>query len=167
MGVQVKPPQVMAIGPSRYVNTIQQVSTEPFDVNGLNSDVERRVDLESPNPAVALTAMRVDAKVSVGEKITDREIKSLPIEVQNADYRFRVEPSRATVVVRGPMLKLESLDPSGLAYVDARLLEPGSHIVAVEIDVPDGIQVVRQSPGRVKLKLYREKRSAAVNEHAS
>ena len=54
-----------------YMNvahTLQQVSTEPFDVNGLNSDVERRVDLESPNPAVALTAMRVDAKVSVGEK---------------------------------------------------------------------------------------------------
>src|SRR5271167_164028 len=66
-GVEANPATVMAIGPSRYVNTVAQITTEPLDVNGANSDVDRRVDLENPNPAMALTAMRVDAKAHVAE----------------------------------------------------------------------------------------------------
>src|SRR5271166_2551721 len=64
-GAEAKPATVMAIGPSRYVNTLSQIPTEPLDIKGASADVERGVDLENPNPAVALTAMRVDAKVDV------------------------------------------------------------------------------------------------------
>jgi YbbR domain-containing protein len=157
----------MAIGPSRYVNTIGQITTEPVDVKGVNADIERRVDLENPNTAVALTAMRVDAKVHVGEKISDREFRAVSVEVRDSDYKFNVAPTRATVTVRGPMLKLQELDPNGIAYVDAKELTPGSHEVPLQVDLPDGMQVVRQVPGKVRLRLYRDRRSTTADEHAS
>lgn len=165
--VQAKPPVVTAIGPSRYVNPLQQINSEPFDVSGTSADVIRRVDLESPNSAVALTAMRVDAKVQVTEKISSREFRGLHVEVRDSDYKFRVEPSHATVTIRGPMIKLASVDPNGLVFVDAKELPPGSHEVPLQVNVPDGMQVVRQLPEKVRLRLYREKRSTAADDHAS
>ena len=163
---EAHPTSVMAIGPSRFVNTMGQVPTEPFDVTGANADVERRVDLENPNPAVALAANRVDARVHIGEKVSDREFRAVSVEVRDSDYKFNVAPNRATVVVRGPMLKLQELDPNGIAYVDAKELAPGSHEVPLQLDLPDGIQVVRSTPEKIRLRLYRERRSI-LDEHAS
>jgi len=166
MSAEATPNTVMAIGPSRYVNTLGQIPTEPFDVRGAKSDLERRVDIENPNTAVALTAMRVDAKVHVGEKISDREFRAVSVEVRDSDYRFNVAPTHATVTVRGPMLKLQELDPNGIAYVDAKELTPGAHELPLQVDLPDGMEVVREVPGKVRLRLYHERRSAA-DEHAS
>jgi YbbR domain-containing protein len=165
-GAEAKPATVMAIGPSRYVNTLAQIATEPLDVSGANTDIERRVDLENPNPAVALTAIRVDAKVDVAEKISDREFRAVSVTVRDSDYKFNVAPTRATVTIRGPMLKLQGLDPNGLAYVDAKELTPGSHELPLQVEVPDGMQVVRELPDKVKLRLYHERRSPP-DEHTS
>jgi YbbR domain-containing protein len=165
--VEVKPPEVMAIGPSRYVNSISSITTEPVVVKGLSSDLERRLDVESPNPAVALTAMKVDAKVHVNEKISDKEFRALNVVVRDSDYKFHVDPTHATVIIRGPELKLKGLDTVGLVYVDAKELTPGSHELPLQLDLPDGMQVVRQNPERVRLKLYRERRSTPPDEHAS
>jgi YbbR domain-containing protein len=167
VSVQTIPPKVTAIGPSRFVTPLQQVSTEPFDVQGAAANIERRVDLESPNPAVALTAVAVAAKVTVKEKIASREFRDLPIDVRDSDYKFRVIATRASVVIRGPELKLEDLDRKALVYVEAKGLAPGSHDVAVQVDVPDGMKLVRQSPQKVKIRLYHEKLPAAADEHAS
>lgn len=164
---QATPASVMAIGPSRYVNTVAQITTEPFDIAGATSDIERRVDLENPNPAVALTAMRVDAKAHIAEKISDREFRAVSVRVRDSDYKFNLAPNHATVTIRGPMLKLQGLDPNGLAYVDAKELTPGAHEVPLQLELPDGMQVVHQSPDKVRLRLYREKRSTAADEHTS
>ena len=164
--VEVNPRVVMTIGPSRYVNTLAQITTEPFEVKGINSDQERRVDLESPNTAVVLTAARVDAKVHVVEKISNREFRAVSIEVRDSEYKFHVDPIRASVTVKGPMLKLQALDPNGLAYVDAKELTPGAHELPLQIDLPDGMEAVHQNPEKVRLRLYRERRPTA-DEHTS
>jgi YbbR domain-containing protein len=64
------------------------------------------------------------------------------------------------------MLKLQALDPNGLAYVDAKELTPGAHELPLQIDLPDGMEAVRQNPEKVRLRLYRERRPAA-DEHTS
>jgi YbbR domain-containing protein len=160
------PATVMAIGPSRYVNTLAQIATEPLDVSGANTDIERRVDLENPNSAVVLTAIRVDAKVDVAEKISDREFRAVSVTVRDSDYKFNVAPTRATVTIRGPLLKLQGLDPNGLAYVDAKELTPGSHELPLQVELPDGMLLVRELPEKVKLRLYHERRSPP-DEHTS
>ncbi len=166
-GAQARPPTVAVSGPSRYLNQLGQIDTEPFDVRGLTADAQRRLDLQDPNAALALATLTVDAKVTIAEKISDREFRGLHLVVQNADYKFRVDPSHVGLTIRGPVLKLAELDPKTLVYVDAKELMPGYHEVPVLVNLPDGMQVVRQTPDRVRLRLYRERRSSASDEHAS
>jgi YbbR domain-containing protein len=166
-GIDAKPATVIAMGPSRYVNTLAQIATGPFDIKGATGDVERGADLEDPNSAIALTATRADVTVDVSEKISDLEFHGVNVQVRDSDYKFNLSPNRATFTIRGPILKLKGLDPNGLAYVDAKELNPGSHEVPLQLDLPDGMQVVRQSPEKIRLRLYHEKRSASADEHTS
>ena len=111
--------------------------------------------------------MQVDAKAHVAEKISDREFRAVSVQVRDSGYKFNVAPNHTNVTIRGPILKLQGLDPNSLAYVDAKELTPGSHEVPVQVELPDGMQVVRQSPEKVRLRLYREKRSTSADEHTS
>ncbi|MGD0118941.1 MAG: hypothetical protein ABSD30_12805, partial [Candidatus Binatus sp.] len=99
--------------------------------------------------------------------ITDREFRAVDVEVKDSDFKYRVEPKQATLTIRGPAVKLAGLAPKGLAYVDANGLEPGSHELPLQVTVPDGMQLVRQSPDKVKLRMYHEKLTTTADEHQS
>jgi hypothetical protein len=90
------------------------------------------------------------------------------VEVKDSDFKFRVEPKQATLTIRGPAVKLAGLDGKGLAYVDAKGVEPGSHELPLQVTLPDGMQLVRSSPDKVRLRTYHEKRTVtAADEHPS
>ncbi|HYA34786.1 MAG TPA: CdaR family protein [Candidatus Binataceae bacterium] len=160
-GVELTPPSVMVTGPSRYVNPLQQVYTEPLDVSGAKAQIVRKLFLENESEPARMSAKLVDAKLFVTEKIGEREFPRIAVQVRDSDYRFNVQPRFAAVTIRGPELSLSRLDPSTLAYVDATDLTPGSHDLPLQIDVPDGMSVVRQNPEKVKLRLYHGKRTAS------
>jgi YbbR domain-containing protein len=164
--VDITPPNVTVVGPSRYVAPLTSVNTEPFDLKGLTSDTNRSVEITPPDPSLGLSTGHVDARVNVTQAITDRQIRS-EVEVKDSDFKYRVEPKQATLTIRGPALKLAGLAPKGLAYVDADGLAPGSHELPLQVTVPDGMQLMRQSPDKVKLRMYRERLTTAEDEHPS
>jgi YbbR domain-containing protein len=165
--VELTPASVTAIGPSRFVAALTSVGTVPFDLRGLNADADRTVDIASPNPAVGFSTSRVDARLDVTETITDREFRGVDVAVKDSDFKFRVEPRQATLTIRGPAVKLATLDAKGIAYVDAKGVEPGSHELPLQVTLPDGMQLVRSSPEKVRLRMYHEKRTASADEHPS
>ena len=71
---------------------------------------------------------------------------------------IRLEPAHVNVIVRGPQLVLAKLDLHDAVYVDADGMVPGSYDSALQISLPDGIQLVHKSAMKVKLRIYREKR---------
>lgn len=154
--VKVEPPSVRVIGPSRYVDPLDAIQAEPIDVTGISSDIYRAVELKSPKEVV-LSIVRVQADVIVTQKVADRDFKNIQLQVKNSDYKYRLVPLTGTVTLRGPVLQLADLNSDGLLYVEAKDLGPGVHSVAVQVNVPDGLKLVRQSPDTVKLRLYREK----------
>ncbi|MGA7870629.1 MAG: CdaR family protein [Candidatus Binatus sp.] len=165
--VDITPPSVTIVGPSRYVAPLTSVGTEPFDLKGLTSDTNRSVDIVTPNPSLGLSTGHVEAKVNVAEAITDREFRAVDVEVKDSDFKYRVEPKQATLTIRGPAIKLASLEPKGLAYVDAKGMAPGSHELPLQVTLPDGMQLVRQSPDKVRLRMYRQKLTTTADEHPS
>jgi len=165
--VDISPPSVTVAGPSRFVAPLTFLRTQPFDLRGLSADVSRTVDIEPPDPSVGLSSGHVVAKVNVTEAITDREFRAVDVEVKGSDFKYRVEPKQATLTIRGPAIKLASLTPKGLAYVDASDLAPGSHDLPLQVTLPDGMQLVRQSPDRVRLRMYRERLTTTADEHPS
>ena len=165
--VDITPPTVTIAGPSRFVTPLTSVSTEPFDLKGLTSDTSRSVDIAAPNPALGFSTGHVDARVNVGEAITDREFRAVDVEVKDSGFKYRVEPRQATLTIRGPAVKLAGLAPKGLAYVDAKGVAPGSHELPLQVTLPDGMQLVRQSPDKVRLRTYHEKLTTTADEHPS
>lgn len=164
--VDITPPSVTIVGPSRYVAPLTAVNTEPFDLKGLTADTNRSVDIVPPDPSLGLSTGHVEARINVAEAITDRELRS-DVEVKDSDFKYRVEPKQATLTIRGPAIKLAGLAPKGLAYVDANGLAPGSHELPLQVTVPDGMQLVRQSPDKVRLRMYHQKLTTTADEHPS
>jgi YbbR domain-containing protein len=165
--VDIVPPNVTIVGPSRFVAPLTSVHTEPFDLKGLTADTSASVNIEPPDPSLGLSTGHVDVKINVVEAITDREFRAVAVEVKNSDFKYRLEPKQVTVTIRGPAVKLAGLAPKGLAYVDANGLEPGSHELPLQVTVPDGMQLVRQSPNTVRLRMYHEKLTTTADEHQS
>jgi YbbR domain-containing protein len=164
--VDITPPSVTIVGPSRYVSPLTSVNTEPFDLKGLTADTKRSVDIVPPDPSLGLSTGHVDARINVAEAITDRELRS-DVEVKDSDFKYRVEPKQATLTIRGPAIKLAGLAAKGLAFVDANGLAPGSHELPLQVTVPDGMQLVRQSPDKVRLRMYHQKLTTTADEHPS
>jgi len=159
-GSVLTPAEVSATGPSRFVDYLKRVNTEPLSVAGASSDLDAAVHLVDPGPRIHLAQYEVEAKVTLKPQIANREYKGIKVQVRNTDHKSEVQPGEASIVVRGPLLKLAKLDPDQLVFVEASGVTPGLHVLPVQVTLPDGLELVRQSPQRVKLRLYREKRAA-------
>ncbi len=166
-GVQVAPATISVSGPSRYVMPLAEADTDPFDIKGASANLQGVVDLARPNRDVHLSVEKVVAKVDVSQIIANREFKGVAVQVRDTDHKYRIDPSKATITLRGPVLKLTSLDPTGIVYVDAKGGTPGSHDMAVQVELPDGMQLVKQEPEKVRIRIYRERRPATADGKTS
>ncbi|MGH7247882.1 MAG: CdaR family protein [Pseudomonadota bacterium] len=155
--IELQPATISVSGPSRFVAPLVRAETDPFDVRGADADLERVVGIQNPGLAVHLAVVRVLAKVDVGDQIANREFHGVNVEVRDTDFKSRVEPGKVSITVRGPILKLASLDPKGIVYVDAQGGAPGLREMPLEVELPDGMQLVKQEPAKVKLRIYRQK----------
>jgi YbbR domain-containing protein len=148
--VGVTPATVAVKGPSREINSIEQVNTDSFDMSGITADTTRTLALLSPEGMARLDTDEVAAEVMLAPVIADKEFHSIPV---------KVDPAHVNLTVRGTVQALAKLDLKGLVYVEANGIAPGYHRLPVEVDLPDGIQLVRQSPQLVRVRMYREKRT--------
>jgi YbbR domain-containing protein len=162
VSARANPPAATVRGPSRFVFHSDSVQTSPVEVNGAKADRDQPVSLSPPNDRVTIVGpSAVDAAVSISEIITNREFRGLVVEVRDTDYKVKVEPRQIAVTVRGPVNQLSGLDLRGSVYVTAEDVEPGLHDLPVQIELPDGIQLVRASPDNVRVRIYRAKRAVS------
>ncbi|HJU28603.1 MAG TPA: CdaR family protein, partial [Candidatus Binataceae bacterium] len=151
----VSPSQVTLKGPSRELARIDAVQTEPFDVGGFSRDASHELALATPGKMIRMVPAQVMATVNLGPIITNKEYRGVPIAVRDSGYRAKVIPAHVNFTVRGAMLQLKTLDLSDAAYVEADGMLPGAYNVPLQIKLPDGVQVVRQSAETIKLIMYR------------
>jgi YbbR domain-containing protein len=162
---EVAPATVTIRGPSKELARVEQLETEPLDVSGLGADLTRSVTLDQPNGMLRVQPEEVTVKVTVTAAITTREFHDVPVLVRDSDFKFKVAPTHVSVTLRGSALTLAKLNLAGSVYVEADGLTPGLHTPAVQMALPEGVEIVRQSPQKVKLRMYRE-RQPAVEYHA-
>jgi len=158
---ETSPPAVKISGPLRDVSQMQRVETAPLDVSGASTDISRVVNLINPGWLRA-SVEPVEATVKVKEVIGDRRFRGVQIQVRDTDYRFSLDPPQAEVTVRGPMLKLAALSLDRAVYVDARGSEPGLHELPVQVDLSKDLELVHQTPLKVKLLLLAKRTNGQV-----
>jgi len=162
---EVAPASVTIKGPSKELARVEQIETEPLDLSSLGANFTRSVTLNQPNGILRILPDEVTVKVTVTPAITNREFRGVPVLVRDSDFKFKIEPNHVNVTMRGPELALTKLNLAGSVYVEADGLTPGLHTAAVQIALPEGVEIVRKSPQTVKLRMYRE-RQPAVEYHA-
>jgi YbbR domain-containing protein len=153
---EVKPPKVETTGPSRFVAPLKHLATEPLSIQGASADLDAPVRVIDPRSRLKLGTEVVEAKVTLAPVIADREFRDLKIQVRGSTMRSRIDPDQAELTIRGPLLKFTKLDLVGAAFVDASGVQPGAwHLVPLQINLPAGMQLVRQEPQNVRLRVYR------------
>lgn len=154
-------PQVVELrGPSHEVARIDQIDTERVDLAELDTDATRTVALVAPGGLSHVDPAEVTVKILLTPVIAEKEFRALPVQVRGTDYRYRIQPAHVDVTLRGPMLVLSKLDLNGAAYVEGEAMTPGYYSLPVQINLPDGVQLVRQSAETVRLRIYRERQAA-------
>jgi YbbR domain-containing protein len=157
--IEVTPPQVAIRGPSRVVAHLDQVDSEALSVDGITADFSRTVDLMAPSSTVRLETDEVTAKVTVTEAIANKEFRKIPISVRDTELKFRLDPRHLDLVLRGPQLTLDRIDLKDAAYIEAAGFSPGSYSVPVQVNLPDGVALVHQTPEKVKVRMYLQRQA--------
>ncbi|MGA2409500.1 MAG: CdaR family protein [Candidatus Binataceae bacterium] len=153
----ITPAEVTIKGPSKDVGRIEEITTEPFSVDKAAADDSGTVDLVAPAGMVRLETEAATATVSVTPVLGEKQFKAVAVAVRNSLYRFRIAPTRVTFTLHGPVLTLADFNPRGAVLLNADSLPPGVYDLPVQIDLPGGVDLVRQVPAKVRLYVYHQK----------
>ena len=158
--IKVAPETIEVIGPANEVEQVKAVETAALDLSDAQPGViERELTLESMREHLSLTATLVHAQVLLEEPEQTRVFKKVPIVVRNSAHRATVRPERLTVTVRGPRSATTSLElEHGAVYIDATGLEPGGYTLTPSVDLPADVELLKQEPANVQLRVSRETR---------
>jgi YbbR domain-containing protein len=157
---EVTPRTVTVRGPSKQLAHLEEVASEPVELNGTTANLGRRVALIAPFGHARVDPAEVTANVTITPIIVEKEFHGIPIQVRESDYLFRIVPAHVNLTVRGAQLALAGLDFKQAAYVEAEGMAPGVYDATVQVTLPEGVELVHQSAMKVKLVIYRGRRTA-------
>jgi hypothetical protein len=159
---KVAPESVEVIGPADQVEQIKSAETVPVDLDEATAGlIERDLMLEAPREYVSFSANLVHASVLLEEPERTRTVSSVPVVVRNSAFRTALQPATVQITVRGPRSAMDSLElDHGAVYIDAAGREPGTYAETPSVDLPADVELVKQEPATVELRILRQKRKA-------
>ena len=159
---KVAPESIEVVGPADQVGQIKTAETAPIDLTDAGAGViERDVTLEAPREYVSYSAGLAHAQVLLEEPERVRTVANVPVVVRNSAYRTTLTPAAVQITVRGPRSATESLElDHGAVYIDAAGQEPGAYEMTPSVDLPAEVELVKQEPSLVRLRVLRQKRKA-------
>jgi YbbR domain-containing protein len=159
---KVAPESVEVMGPADQVEQLKAAETTPIDLTDAQPGlIERDLLLEVPREYLSFTANLVHAQVLLEEPERTRSVQNVPVVVRNSPYRTTLRPAALQITVRGPRSAMESLElDHGAVYIDAAGREPGTYQETPAVDLPADVELVKQEPGSVELRVLRQKRKA-------
>lgn len=155
------PEKVQVSGPASIVDRLTALETEPIDLEDLAASTQKTVGLvRSDQLSVKPETVVVD--IDVAPIMTTRDFKRLSVVVRNVDRPFQLKPSRVNLTVRGPQRLVQNLtlDESSV-YVDGGNYEPGEHMVAAEVALPAGVEIIKRDPLVLRLEILEDPKNGA------
>jgi YbbR domain-containing protein len=156
--VEMTPSHVGVRGPSKEIANIETVDTEPFDVSGLASDTERGAAIASAEGTARVEPAEIMVKLGVVPVIVTRDFHGVEVTMRNSPFQPRLQPPRVNLTLRGAKLELNKLDLSGAVFVDGDGMGPGTYNTPVQVTVPQGMEVLRLWPEKIRIIIRRTAR---------
>lgn len=156
--IEITPSRVRVRAPSKEIANLETVETEAVDVTGLAAETERDVAVTSAGGMMRIEPTEVVVKIGLAPVIATRDFHGVPVMVRNTQYQSRLQPPRINVTLRGAKLELNKLNLSGLVFVDGDGVGPGTYNTPVQLQLPQGMELLHLWPDRIRITIRRAAR---------
>jgi YbbR domain-containing protein len=157
----IKPSTITVTGLKSEVSKINEILTEPIDVENLQATKSFEAKLMAQDvPKSGLSVDKVSVNLLVGEKKINKRFGSVPVEVVGSEYLTAVKPRFVSIVIQGTPGVLSFIKRSDLeAFIEARELEPGKkHNRVVQVKIPPSTVLIETFPQSATVEIYNQKR---------
>lgn len=159
VNISTAPDAVTLAGPASIINEIKEIkiSGDAADITGINENVEKKLDLI--DYLVSGVTIRGDSKLKLninveGDIYKNYTYKASDISVQDVPdgYEAEILSDNISVSIYGKEdafegVTKESFNPS----VSLKGVKEGKNVVALNITVPDGLEVSKNADVRIRL----------------
>ena len=155
--ITLTPKEALVRGPQNAIQPLKQINTIPIDITKLSSSVTREVELDFQNlPLTSLDSQPIIAKITIRPKMQTKVFHNIVVVPFGASNPLRLDPTKVSVTVRGPVTNLEVLRPEEITpRINLKNLKPGSYEAKIAVEVPTGLEVVTVTPEKIKVKILR------------
>lgn len=154
--ITVSPPIVTVFGSSQAIDQSPgYVETAPVNIADAQDDVGQPTPLNLPGGLSLLGDPAVQVRVQI-EAIQGGLTMQRPLTILGLAARMdaRLSPEAVDVILSGPLPKLQSLSPDDVrVVVDLVNLGPGTHQVAPQVIVPQGIVAESILPATIQVTI--------------
>ena len=151
------PSTVEVIGPESSLRGLDEAMTEPISIANETRPVREVVTVGVADPTVRLrNPQTATVTIQIGPGSSTKTLTNVPINVTNADSRFRVRAAPAAVAVglKGTREAIQALSAESVdAQADIAGLAPGDHAVEVKVQARPGLTVESVSPRNVRVRI--------------
>jgi len=155
----VSPDEIALSGPSRIMEGINDIKTDPIDLDGRKNDFNVMVNIANPNPL--LVSIRGDAyaefRCVIRPSVPVRNIDGITIEMTGLDLHLESDLGGRTGSVRleASQLMLDNFTagPGFLSVDCSGITEPGVYTLPVDVDLPEGFILIRRDPEEVTVTI--------------
>jgi YbbR domain-containing protein len=138
---------------------LEKVVTEPLDISGFASDINREVTLVLTGvaPPRTINLEKVSAFLIISEKVIETILSDIKVEVFNSSYRADIVPSTVQLVVKGPYHLVKDVSGGKVkVLIDLAGVVPGSYSKKAQITLPEQVTLVAATPLWFKVVVRRE-----------
>lgn len=154
--VTTLPDSATLSGPRSIIRTISQITTKELTISSVEKSGNRPLDLILPDQNYfRVLPPRVQVLYDI-DKLADRKIDQIPIRTVNVPRgrNALIEPSKLSVVVRGPSGKLAELKVDDIdAFVNLRRWNSRKKNYEPEFRLPGGLELIKSIPSEVRIRL--------------
>jgi YbbR domain-containing protein len=159
--ITLKPNVVTVTGLQSEIDKIQEIVTEPIDLEGLQQTKSFEVKLLSKDlPKTSLSVEKITVSLLLGEKKINKRFGSVAVQVVGSDYLTAVKPRYVSIVIQGTpgvlgFVKREDLE----AFVEARELDPGKKYTRnIQAKIPAQTVLIETFPQTATVEIFNQKR---------
>jgi YbbR domain-containing protein len=137
-GITTTPQTVTVQGDPTSIEAMQPyVETQTIDLTNLTDDLIVDVTLELPPGVLLVGEQTVTVLISIAAQISSRTVLDIPVEPTGLgeDLTVALSPATIDVILTGPIVVLDSLDPQQSLRVTIDLTDRGPGVYQIEPQV--------------------------------
>jgi YbbR domain-containing protein len=162
--ITMEPASLSVSGPNLVLDDVRSLKTKPIDVSVLTKSTQKQVRLDVGEELAELTGDPiVTADINIREKITEKEISNIPVQVKGIRQGFYAQATPAYVTINVALPTALEKETKNLQYllsasIDVSNLSIGKHNMNIQTDLHQGkVTVLNLIPEKVQVEVWEKK----------